>query len=176
MTEFLTHCKIVVAAVQSPSHVRLYGLQHASPLCPSLSPEVCPSSCPLHQWCHPTISLSDTLFSFFPQSFPVSGTFPLSQLFASDDHYTGVSTSSSVLPMSIQSWFPLRLTGLISLHSIGFSEVFSSTIVWRHQFFGALSSLQTPALTAIHDHWEDHRLNYMDFCWQSNVSAFQHTV
>ena len=117
-----------------------HGLQQARPLCPSPSPEVCPSSCPLYLWCHPAISSSDALFSFCPQSFPASGTFPMSQLFASDDHNTEVSTSASVLPTSIQGWFPLRLTGLISLLSKGLLGVFSSTIVWRHQFFGALPS------------------------------------
>ena len=91
------------------------GLQHARPPCASPSPEVCPSSCPLHWWCHPAISSSDALFSFCPQSFPASGTFPMSQLFMPDDQNTGVSASASVLPRSIQGWFPLRLTGLISL-------------------------------------------------------------
>ena len=91
-----------------------HGLQHAKPPCPSTS-EVCPSSCPLHRWCHPTVSSSDTLFSFCPQSFLASGTFPVSQLFASDDQNTGASASASVLPMSIQGWFPLRLIALILL-------------------------------------------------------------
>ena len=89
---------------------------------------------------HPTISSSDTLFSFCPQSFPVSGTFPMSQLFTSGDQNTWPSALASVLPMSIQDWFPLRLTGLISLLSKGLSGVFSSTTVWRPQFFGVLPS------------------------------------
>ena len=118
-----------------------HGLQHARPLCPSPSSEVCLSSCPLHWWCHPVISSSGTLFFFCPQSFPASGTFPMSQLFASDDQNTEVSTLASVLPMSIQGWFPIRLTGLISLLFKGLSGVFSSTIVRRHQFFSALPSL-----------------------------------
>ena len=80
--------------------------------------QICPSSCPLHGWCHPPISSFDAPFSC-PQSFPTSGTFP----------------------MSIQGWFPLRLTGLISLLSKGLSRVFSSTTVWRYQFFGILPSL-----------------------------------
>ena len=88
-------------------------------LCPSPSPEVCPGSCPLHQWCRPAISFSDALFSFCPHSFPASGTFPMSQLFSSDDQNTGASPSASVLPTSIPGWFPLRLTGLISLQSKG---------------------------------------------------------
>ena len=118
-----------------------HGLQHIRPPCPSPSPKVCPSSCPLHRWCHPAISSSDALFSFCPQSFPASGTCPMSQLFSSDDQNTGASASSSVLPRNIQGWFHLRLTGLIPLLFKGLSEVFSSTTVWRHQFFGVLSSL-----------------------------------
>ena len=118
-----------------------HGLQHARPSCPSKSPGVCPSSCLLHQWCHPAISSSDALFSFCPQSFPASGTLPMSQLFTSDDQNAGVSTSASFLPMNIQDWFPLGLTGLISLLSKGLSGVFSSTTFWGHQFFGILSSL-----------------------------------
>ena len=121
--------------------LRPHGLQHARPLCPSPSPKVCPSSCPLHWWCHPAISSSDTLFSFCPQSFPASGTFSMSQMFASDDPNFGVSASASVFPMCIQGWFPLRLTDLISLLSTGLSGVFFSTIVQRHQFFATLSSL-----------------------------------
>ena len=96
-----------------------HGLQHATPLCPSPSPEVCPSSCPLHQWRHPVISSSETVFSFCLQSFPASGTFPMSQLFISDDQNIGVSASVLVLSTSIQGWFPLRLTSLISLLSKG---------------------------------------------------------
>ena len=145
------------------------------PLCPSASHKVSPSSCPLRQGCHPAISSSDTLFSFCPQSFPASGTFPMSQLFISNEQTTGVSTSASVLPTSIQGGFPLRLTGLISLLSKGLSGVFSSTTVQRHQFFLAFCLLYNPALTTVCDHWEDHSFNYTDFCWQSNASAFQHT-
>ena len=118
-----------------------HGLQHARPLCPSPSSKVCPSSCPLHQWCLAAISSSDTLFSFCPQSLPASGTFQMSQLFASCDQNTGASTSLLVLPMNIQGWFPLGLTGLISLLSKGLSGVFYSTTVWKHQFPHALPSL-----------------------------------
>ena len=94
--------------------------------CPSPSPEVSPSLCSLHQWCLLDISSFDALFSFCPQSFPASGIFPKSQLFISDDQNTRVSSSASVLLMSIQGWFPLRLTGLISLLSKGLSRIFSS--------------------------------------------------
>ena len=91
---------------------------------------------------HPAISSSDTLFSICPQSFPASETSPMSWLFASGDQYTEASASASVPPMSIQGWFPLRLTGLISLLSEGLSGVFSNTTIWRHQFCGALPSLR----------------------------------
>ena len=97
-----------------------------------------------------------------------------SWLFVSDDQNTGASASASVLPMSIQGWFPLRLTGLISLLSKGLSEVFSSTTVWRHQFFGILPSY-SPAFTTVSDYWEDHSLDNMDFVCRV-VSGFQHTV
>ena len=107
--------------------LRPHGLQHTRPPCPSPLPDICPSSCPLHRWCHLAISSPDALFSFCLQSFPASGTFPMSQLFTSYDQNTGVSASASVLPMNVQGWFPLRLTGLISLLSKGLSGVFSST-------------------------------------------------
>ena len=80
-----------------------HGQQHARPSCPLPYPGVCPSSCPLHQWCHWAISSSDTLFFFCPQSFPASGTFPMSQLFPSDDQNTGISTSASILPTEVVS-------------------------------------------------------------------------
>ena len=111
------------------------GLQHARPLCLSPSPEVRPSSCPLPWWCHPAISSSDALFCFCSQSFPATWSFPMSQLLTSDDQNTGVSTSASVLPTSIQGWFPLILTKLISLLSKGLSGVLSNTTVRRHQYF-----------------------------------------
>ena len=107
-----------------------HGLQHARPPCPSPPPKVCPSSCPLHQWCHLAISSSDALFSFWPQSFPASGTFPMSWLFPSDGQNTGALASVSGLPMSIQGKFPWSLTDLISLLSKGLSGVFSSITVW----------------------------------------------
>ena len=124
-----------------------HGLQHARLPSPSPSPEVCSSSCPLYWWCHPTISSSVTLFSFCPQSFPASGTFPMSRLFASGDQNTGASVLASAVPMSIQGWFPLRLTALISLLSKALSGVFSSTTVWSYQFFGILPSLPSSSHT-----------------------------
>ena len=115
-----------------------HGLQHTRPPCPSPSPGVCPSSCPLNQWCHPTIS-SSVAFSFCLRSFPASGSFPMSRLFASSGQC--IEALASILPMSILGWFPLGLTSLISLLSKGLSRVFFGTTVTKHQFFGALLSL-----------------------------------
>jgi len=106
----------------------------------SPSPEVCSDSCPLSWWCYLTISSSATQFSC-PQSFPASGSFPMSRLFTAGGQSIGASASASVLPMSIQGWFPLGLTGLIFLLSKWLSRVFSSTTVWRHQFFSSQLSL-----------------------------------
>ena len=128
----------VVVQSPSPDSVRPHGVQHTRPPCPSPSPEVCLSSCPLHWWCHPNISSSVASFSFCLQSFPASGSFPMSHLFTSDDQNTGASASALVLPMNIQGWFRLKVTGLITLLSRGFLGVFSSTTVQRHQFFGTL--------------------------------------
>ena len=96
---------------------------------------VCSNSCPLSQWCHPTISSSVTCFSSCPQSFPASWSFPRSWLFASSGQSIG--TSVSVLPMNIQGWFPLGLTSVISWLSKRLSRVFSSTTILKHQFFSA---------------------------------------
>ena len=123
---------------------------------------------------HSTILSSDTLFFFCPQSFPASGTFLMSQLFTSDDQNTGISASASVLPMSIQGWFPLRLISLISLLFKGLSGVFSSATVQRYQFFSTLP--YSPALTTVHDLWEDHSLDYTDVCWPSNVCFSTHCL
>ena len=121
--------------------LRAHGLQHARLPCPSLSPWVCWNSCPLHWWCHPTISSSVVPFSLWPQSFPASGSFQMSWLFELGGQSVGASASAPVLPMSIQGWFPLGLTGLMSFMSNGLSRVFSSTTDWKHQFFSAQPSL-----------------------------------
>ena len=118
-----------------------HGLRHTRLPCSLLSPRVCSNSCPLSPWCYLTISSSPTRFSFCLQFFPVSGSFPMSQLLASGGQSTGVSASASVLPMTIQDWFPLGLTGLTSLQSKGLWRVFSSTTVQKHQFFGTQPSL-----------------------------------
>ena len=111
-----------------------HGPQHARLPCPSSSPEVWLNSCPLSRWYHPTISSSVVPFSSCHQSFPASGSFLVSQLFVSGGQSIGASASTSVLPVNIQVWFPLGLTGLISLQSKELSGVFSSTTVRRHQF------------------------------------------
>ena len=129
--------------VQSLSHVQLFAthrLQHTRPPCPSPSPRVYSNSCPLSWWCHPTISSSVIPFSSCLQSWPVSESFQMSQLFASGGQSIGVSASTTVLPMNIQDWFPLRWTGWI-LQFKGLSRVFSNTTVQKHWFFGAQLSL-----------------------------------
>ena len=117
------------------------GLQHTRLPCPSPSPRICSNSHPLHQQCHPTISSSVVPFSSCLQSFPASGSFLMSWLFATGGLSIEASALASILPMNIQGWFPLGLTGLISLLSKGLSRVFSNTTVQRHQFFGIQSFL-----------------------------------
>ena len=119
----------------------LYGLQRARLPCPPSSPRVCSNSCPLSQWCHPTISSTLVPFSSCLQSFPASGAFPVSHFFASGGQSIGISASASVLLMNIQDWFPLWLTGWIFLLSKGLARVFSNTTVQKHQFFGTQLSL-----------------------------------
>ena len=126
--------------------LRPHGLQHTRLPWPSLSPWVCSDICPLSRWCYPTISSSVSPFSSCLQSFPALGSFPMSQFFASGSQSTGSSASASVLPMNIQDWFPLGLTGLVSLQSEGFSRVFSNTTVQKHQFFGTQLSLCSNSL------------------------------
>ena len=113
-----------------------HGLQHTRPPCLSPTPGVYSNSCPLSRWCHPTVSFSVVPFSSCLQSFPASGSFPMSQLFSSGSQSIGVSASTSILPMNIQDWFPLGWTGWISLQSKGLSRVFSNTTVHKYQFFG----------------------------------------
>ena len=145
-----------------------HELQHASLLCPSPSLGVCSNSCPLSQWCHPTISSSVAPFSTSPQSLTASGSFPVNQLFTSGGQTIGASASASVLPMNIQDWFPLGLTGLISWLSKGLSRVFSSTPTGKHHFFSAQPSLWS-TLPSIHDYWKNHSFDYMDLCWLYKV-------
>ena len=114
-----------------------HGVQHARLPCPSPTPGAWSNSCPLSQWCHPTISSSVVPFSSCLQSSLASGTFPMSQFFTSGGQNIGASALASILPMNFQDWFPLGLTGLISLLSKGLSRVFYNTTVQKHQFFSA---------------------------------------
>ena len=123
------------------SSLLLHEPQHARPPCPWPTSRVHPNSCPLSRWCHPTISCSVIPFSSCPQSFPASGSFQMSQFFASGGLSIGVSASASVLLMNIQDWFPLGWTGRISLQSKGLSRVFSNTTVQKHQLFSTQLSL-----------------------------------
>ena len=121
--------------------LRPHELQHARTPCPSPTAGVYPNSCPLSQWCHPTISSSVFPFSSCSQSFPASGSFQMSQFFPSGGQSIGVSASRSVLPMNVQDWSLLGWTGWISLQSKGLSRVFSNTTVLKHQLFGPQLSL-----------------------------------
>ena len=138
---------INISSVQFSSFAQLYltlqthGLQHNRPLCPLQTLRVYSNSCPLSLWCHLTISSSVVPFSSHPQSFPASGSFPMSQFFTLGGQSIGVSASKSVLPTNIQDWFPLGWTGWISLQSKGLSSVSSNTTVQKHQFFCSQLSL-----------------------------------
>ena len=123
--------------------LRPHELQHARLLCPSPTPRTCSNSCSSSWWCHPTISSSVIPFSSRLQSFPASGSFQMSQFFASGDQSFRVSASTSVFPMNIQDWFPLGWTGWISLQFKGLSRVFPNTTVQKHEFFGAQLSSQS---------------------------------
>ena len=142
--------------------LRPHGLQHARLPCSSLSPGACSDSCSLCRWCHPTISSSVTPFSSCPQSFPASGSFPMSRFFASGSQSTGAS--ASVLP--IQGWFPFGWTGWLSLQSRGLSRVFSNTTVQKHQSFSAQPSLWSNSYIHI---WllENHSFEYIYSLWLS---------
>ena len=132
------------SSVLSLSHIRLiatHGMQHARPPCPSPASGVHSNSCPLSQWCHPTISSSVVPFSSRLQYFPASGSFQMGQLFASSGQSIGVSASTSFLPMNTQDWFPLGWTGWISLLPKGLSSVLFNSTVQKHQYFSAQISL-----------------------------------
>ena len=120
-----------------------HGLQHARPPCPSSTPGAYSNSCPLSQWCHPAISSSVVPFVSCLQSFPASGSFQMSLCFTSGGQSIGLSASVPILPKNIQDWFPLGLTGWISLQSKGLSRVFSNTTVQKQQFFSTQLSLQS---------------------------------
>ena len=120
--------------------MQLHGLQHARPSCSSPTPGIYSNSCPLSQWCHPTISSSVIPFSSLLQSFPASGSLQTNQFFTSGGQSIEFSASSLVLPMNIQDWFPLGWTSVNSLQSKGLSRVFSNTTVQKHQLFSSQPS------------------------------------
>ena len=144
------------SSVQSFSHVWLFATPWTAAHQASLSITNSWSLLKL-MWCHPTISSSVVPFSSYPQSFPASGSFQMSQFFTSGGQSIGVSTSASVLPMNIQDCFPLGWTGLISLGFKELSRVFSNTTVQKHQSL-VFSFLYNPTLTSIHDH--QRKLNF----------------
>ena len=144
-----------------------HGLQHTSLPCPSPTPRW---TCPLGWWCHPTISSSVVHFSR-PQSFPASGSFQMSQLFASGSQSIGASTSAPVLPMSIQDWFPLGLTVWLPCWPRHSQESSPAPQIEDINSL-VLSFFYCPALTSRHDFWRNHSSEYMNLCRQSNVSAF----
>ena len=125
--------------------------QHARPPCPSPSPRVHSNPCSLSQWCHPAISSSVVPFFSCPQSFPASGSFPVSQFFTSGGQSIGVSASAAVLPMNTQDWSPLEWTSWISLQSKGLPRVFSNTTVPKHQFFSTSAFFM---VHRSHDYWK----------------------
>ena len=134
-----------------------HRLQHGRLPCPSPTPGACSNTCPSSRWCHPTISSSFVLFSSCPQSFSASGSFLVSQFFTSDGQSIGASALASVL-MNIQGWFPLGLTGLISLQSKGLSRVQFKSINSL-----VLSFIYGTTLTFIHDYWKNHSLTRQTF-------------
>ena len=139
-----------------------HGLKHSRVPCPSPTPRVYSNSCPLTQWCHPTITSSVVPFCYL-QSFPASGSFTRSQFFATGGQSIGVSASASVLPVNIQDWFPLEWTGLIFLQSKGLSRV-SSKPQFKSIKSSALRFLYGPTLTSTHDYWKDYSFHHADLC------------
>ena len=149
-TRIIQFSRSVVSDALQPDRLKLARLP-----CPSPTPRAYSNSCPLHQWCHPTISSSVAPFSSHLQSFPASGSFPVSWFFASGGQSIGASALASGLPMTIQDWFCLGFTGWISLQSKQLSTVFSNTTVQKHQFW-ELSFHYSPTLTFIRDYWKNH--------------------
>ena len=166
----LFSCSVVSGSLQP------HGLQHTRLPCCSPAPgelmNSCSDSYPLNQWCHLTILSSVVPFFSCLQSFSASGSFPISQFFASGGQTRASAlASASILPMNIQEWFPLGLIGLLSFQSKGLSRVFSNTTVQKHQFCGPQPSLWYNS----HMHtWlqKSHSFDNLELCWQSNVSAF----
>ena len=160
---------VVVQSLSSAYSVQPCDVQHARLPCPLPSPGVCSNSCPLSWWCHPTISFSIDPFSSYPQSFPPSGTFPLSWLFASGGQSIGALASASVLPMSIQGWFFFRIDWFDLLAVQG---TLKSLLQHHSSKALVLGHSASFVVHLLHDYWKNHNFNYMDLCQQSNVSAF----
>ena len=148
------------SVTKSHSTLQPHRLQHSRLPCPSLSFRVCSDSCPLSQWCHPTISSFVAHLSSCPQSFPASGSFPMSQLFISGGQRIGALASASILPMNIQGWFPLGLTGFDFLAVQGDSQGSSPALHFKSICSLALSLLYGPTLTFIHDYWKNHNFDW----------------
>jgi len=163
---------ILLVVLQFLSHVRLFATPWTAAcqaLLPSLPTGFGSNSCPLSQWCYLIISSPSTLFSFGLQSFPTSGSFPVSWLFTTGGQSIG--TSASVLPVNIQGLFPLGLTGFISLLFKG-SQESSSAPRFRSIDSLVLCLLYDPTLTSVHDYWKNHSFDYMELCWHSDDPAF----
>ena len=154
---FTTNTTCCCSVTKSCPALQSHGLQHTRLPCSSLSHGVCSDLCPLSQWCCPAISCSVTPFSSCPQSFLAPGNFPMSWLCTSGGQTIGVW--ASVLPVNIQGWFPLGLTGLISSLSKGLWRVFSNTTTWNHQFFVIQPSLWFNSYIS-HDYWKNHSFDY----------------
>ena len=169
---------IKFSSVQSLSHVRLFATPWTTACQASLSipnTHSSPSPCPLSRWCHSTISFSVIPFSSCPQSFPASGSFLMSQLFALGGQSVGVSASASVLPMNTQDWSPLEWT-VGSPCSPRDSQESSPTPQFKRINSLALSHLYGPTLTFIGDYWKNHSFDKMNLSLQSNGSAFWYAV
>ena len=149
-----------------------HRLQYTWFSCASPTLGVYSNSCQSSLWCHPTISSSVVSFSSHLQSFPASGSFPVSQFFPSGGQSIGVSASASVLPMNIQDWFPLGGTGWISLQSKELSRAFPNTTQFKQINSSALSFLHSPTLTSIHDYWKNHSFDCVGLCRQNDVTTF----
>ena len=144
-------CSVQFSCSVMSDSLWLHEPQHTRPPCPSPTPGVYPNSCPSSRWCHPTISSSVVPFSSFLQSFPPSGSFPMSQLFAWGGQSIGVSASPSVLPMNIQDWSPLGWTCCPRN-----TQESSPTPQFKSINSLVLSFLYSPTLTSIHDYWKNH--------------------
>ena len=166
---------IISSSVQLLSRIQFFvthGLQHTRPPCPSPTPRVYSNSCPLSQWCHPTISSSVMLFSSCLQSFPVIACFLMSKFFTSVGQSTGVSASASILPMNIQDWFPLAWTCWISLCPRDSQESYQ-TPQFKTFNSSLLAILLLSTVTSIHDSWKNHSFDYTELFQQSNVYTFK---